>query len=70
LVDIEVYKKNKGDNILIIWISSDFEEMDDIYSILENDEKSIDPMFYLSNDNIENMLPIIRRFFGNGYIYE
>ena len=70
MVDIEVYKKNKGEDIVIIWISSDFEDMDDIYSILENDEKSIDAMFYLSNDNVENMIPIIKKFFGNGYIYE
>jgi hypothetical protein len=27
-------------------------------------------MFYLSNDNVENMIPIIKKFFGNGYIYE
>jgi len=70
LVEIEVDKNTLGEDIVIVWISSDFEDMDIIYSILADEEKSIDALFYLSNDNVENMLPIIKVFFGNGYVYE
>jgi hypothetical protein len=70
LVEIDIDRNSLGDDIIIAWISTDFEEMEIIYSILADEEKEIDALFYLSNDNVENMPSIINIFFGNGYIYE
>lgn len=70
MVQVEKDKKNKGEDVIIAWISSDFEDMDIIYSILADEEKCIDALFYLSNDNVENISSIVKVFFGNGYIYE
>ena len=70
MVEVEDDRINKDEDIVVVWISSDFEDIDNIYSILADEDKCVDPLFYLSSDNVNNLLSIIKVFFGNGYTYE